>query len=489
MAPLDMMKRLLVLASLFAAVSAKTVKLDFWKNKPSHKSTLPRRSDHFTSPVTGDDYQDLYFIDVNIGTPPQPFSLLLDTGSSDTWVPSTDASICVYGRCEHGAYVKNMSSTYSLVEEGTFFLQYADLTYAKGDYFTDVLSFSEAVSITNTTMTNANDTDNTQGVMGLGFRKNLASLRNGEILDFRTVPEQLKAQGHIDRVAYSLYLDSSDDNRGSILFGGIDPTRYTGELVALPLSTDQDGEYSEFRVALTQMSIHDGNSTRALTQPSFSKPALLDSGTTLSNLPQDVINVITEGLGATLDEDTATRYVPCSYRQSNASLVYTFGGLDGVNVSVSLSELISEQLGDESMYSDGTPACALRIALAGDGDVILGDSFLRSAYVVYDLENFVVALAQAKVDDKAPDDDAAVTAIPSGTALPGATRTATVTASPPPTDLGTAATPTFDLPGVTITSTATAEAQSPSNAAGAIRMSRAAGAAMGFGVVALQLWC
>jgi hypothetical protein len=495
------MKRLLVFASIFAAVSAQAVKLDFWKNKPPHRSTLARRSDDDVgSPVTGDYWRVQYFINVTIGTPPQIFSLTLDTGSSDTWVPSADSWGCEDDGCiDYGAYNKNVSSTYSLVQEGTFFISYADASYALGDYFTDVLSFSDDVSITNTTMANANDTDMVQGLMGVGFRANLASLQNEEPFDFPTVPEQLKAQGHIDRVAYSLYLDSYDDNSGSILFGGIDPSRYTGELLALPLSTDPNGDYTEFRVALTQLSIRDGKSTRALTLPSFSAPALLDSGTSLSYLPQDVSDAILEGLGATLDEDSGWSYVPCAYRKSNVSLIYTFGGPDGVNVSVPLSELIGEQLGDESAYRDGTPACSLNIDHTTDDTtgIILGDSFLRSAYVVYDLENLVVALAQAKVDNKAPINDASVTAIPKGTALPGVTRTATVTASPAPTDaaysvyLGTQGTPTFNLPGVTITPTAKAEAeaQAESNAAGEIKISKAAGALVALGVVAVQLFC
>jgi hypothetical protein len=309
------------------------------------------------------------------------------------------------------------------------------------------------------------------------------------------VPEQLKAQGQIDRVAYSLYLDSYDDNRGSILFGGIDSSRYTGELLALPLSTDSNGDYSELRVALTQISIHDGKSTRALTLPTFSIPALLDSGTTYSLLPQDVADAITAGLGATADGSGYT-YVPCSYRESNVSLIYTFGGLDGVNVSVPLSEIIAEQLGDDSAYSDGTPACSLNLDGSGDDSdtgVILGDSFLRSAYMVYDLENFVVAIAQAKLDDKPAINSAAVTAIPSGSALPGVTRTATVTASLIPTDepssfsLSVAGTPTFSLPGVTAASTSSGEAGAQSNAAEGVRMSHAFGAAIAAGVVVLQL--
>ncbi|KAJ9613126.1 hypothetical protein H2200_003067 [Cladophialophora chaetospira] len=498
------MKQLLLLASVLAVASAKTVKLNFWKIKApatSHRATLVRRDDDFADPLTGDAQKIQYFINVTIGTPPQDFALQLDTGSSDTWVPAADSWGCEDDGCiDYGAFDKNVSSTYALLPggDGTFYISYADLSYASGDYFTDVLSFSKDDSITNTTMALANDTDQVQGLMGVGFRANEASLQNDEPFDFPTVPEVLKAQGHIDRVAYSLYLDSFDDNAGAILFGGIDSSRYTGELLALPLSQDAYGNYSEFRVALTQISIHDGKSTRALSQPDLSVPALLDSGTTYSYLPQDIVESLSEGLGATLSEDNGYYYVPCSYRKANVSLIYTFGGLDGVNISVPLSELISEQLGDESAYRDGTPGCTLMVeADPGDGSgTILGDSFLRSAYAVYDLENLVVALAQAKVDDKpAISSGDAVKPIPSGTALPGVTRTATVTAAPIDTDaaysvyLGVEATPTFSLPGITAPAsiTGTVQAQQQGNGAGGMAVSNVMAALVGLGGVVFQL--
>ena len=122
-----------------------------------------------------------------------------------------------------------------------------------------------------------------------------------------------------------------------------------------------------------------------------------------------------------------------------------------------LTELISEQLSDDSSYADGTPACSVNFAGGGEdpntSGIILGDSFLRSAYVVYDLENRIIAIAQAKLDNSPPINSAAITAIPSGTALPGVTRTVTVTATQPTdttgldANLGTPGDPDIQLAG------------------------------------------
>jgi hypothetical protein len=45
-------------------------------------------------------------------------------------------------------------------------------------------------------------------------------------------------------------------------------------------------------------------------------------------------------------------------------------------------------------YSNGAAACQLGLQAAGDLPVLFGDTFLRSAYAVYDLDNNRIALAQ-----------------------------------------------------------------------------------------------
>jgi hypothetical protein len=72
--------------------------------------------------------------------------------------------------------------------------------------------------------------------------------------------------------------------------------------------------------------------------------------------------------------------------------------------------------------SDGvTPACLLGITPAGN-DFILGDTFMRSAYIVFDLDNNEISMAQANIGEL---DVQADTILPIGTgptAVPSATK-------------------------------------------------------------------
>jgi hypothetical protein len=69
-------------------------------------------------------------------------------------------------------------------------------------------------------------------------------------------------------------------------------------------------------------------------------------------------------------------------------LDFTFSA-DGPTISVPINELVLAM-----GVSRGEEVCILGIGPAGDSISVLGDTFLRSAYVVYDLENNQIALAQ-----------------------------------------------------------------------------------------------
>jgi len=331
------------------------------------------------------------------------------------------------------------------------------------------------------------------GVMGISFA-------SGETICWEhdecsrivpTVVDQLKAAKYTQRNAYSLYLNDLQSDSGSILFGAIDTAKYSGPLIALPMQPDGQGNVTDFSVSLTSVSIYtaDGK-TQKLSSPDLAVPALLDSGTYDTELPASIANAIISGMGAVYSG--GSNIVPCRYTNADATIIFGFGGPGGPQISVPMSEMVVDA---GITFSDGSKACYLGIDAVDEslgGSIILGDTFLRSAYVVYDLENQVIALAQAKFNVT----DSSVVPIPSGTGLPGVSTTATVavattvagslttpvggpasataTASASSTNIQTG-TPTFDLgPGISALGTG-----SPSIHSGAGRT-----LGVGFGAVA-----
>ena len=214
---------------------------------------------------------------------------------------------------------------------------------------------------------------------------------------------------------------TTESSTGSLLFGGVDSGKYQGPLTRLKLYPTKDPKaVNEFAVALTSVTAVSKSGTDKLGSSSFPAAVVLDAGATLSFLPPDLANQMYKEVGATVDEATGKAAVPCSYTSAGGYFAFGFGGAGGAVVNVSMSELVLGAVGNyTSGPNKGQTACRFGIVPASEGaTLILGDTFLRSAYVVYDLINSEVALAQTKPN--ATDSNVSAFASLSATA-PGAT--------------------------------------------------------------------
>ncbi|PQE22314.1 eukaryotic aspartyl protease protein [Rutstroemia sp. NJR-2017a WRK4] len=225
-------------------------------------------------------------------------------------------------------------------------------------------------------------------------------------------PSQMVADKLINSNAYSLWLNDLDASTGSILFGGVDTAQYHGQLETLPIQKES-GYYAEFLITLTEVTL--GSSVIAKNQ---ALAVLLDSGSSLTYLPDAMTEAIYEVVGAQYDSSEGAAYVPCSLASNSSTLNFTF---TSPTISVDMNELVipvTSSSGRPLQFTDGTSACLFGIAPAGDSTSVLGDTFLRSAYVVYDLDNNEISLAQTNFNATST----SVVEITSGTtAVPDAT--------------------------------------------------------------------
>lgn len=414
------------IAPAIATPAPGTVGFNFEKRRMNAQDApvLSRRqSNTITAALTNEVL--LYFINVTVGTPGQPFSLQLDTGSSDIWFPAITADICQQDlqNCPFGTYNFSESSTYADPGLPEFQIQYVDGSQVSGAYISDVLNVGKT-QLTNMTMAAAL-TANTRGIgiMGIGFQSGEAAAQlNG--FTYPNVINVMKDEGFINTLAYSLWLDDLDSETGVILFGGVDRAKYHGSLVSLPIQLDsQTNSISSMTVAWTGLTVHGGGQKSDLS-PSEPQPAILDSGTTNTLLPDAIANDIFNGVGVLTDPSYGD-VVPCKLANDNLTFSFQFGGQGGPIVNVSLSEFVTPLLttdGSQPTFANGDPACTFAITAAGDNPILFGDSFLRSAYVVYDLENEEIGIAQTNFDSNRGDSD--VVAFQQSSGIPDAVSTA-----------------------------------------------------------------
>lgn len=320
----------------------------------------------------------------------------MDTGSSDLWVNVPTSKFCRYKEdCSiTGTFNPKASSTEKLVNHD-FKIKYADDRGASGDYVTDDLQFS-GHKLKEVQFGLGLVSSSRIGLIGIGYPIQEAYVINKKGKPFPNLPQILKNEGLINSQAYSLWLNDRKASHGSLLFGGVDTAKFHGTLTTLPI-VKKNGRFEHFSVNLTGIHFTNDTGTIPFASGKSSLPAavLLDSGSSLMTLAKSVAIEIYNTLKVVSYNDRVA-VVDCGLGQENSTLDFSFAT---AMIRVPMSELVLpillDQYGHEITTSDGTPLCRLGITYAAEltDPLVLGDTFLRSAYVVYDMTNNEVSIA------------------------------------------------------------------------------------------------
>ncbi|OKL56473.1 hypothetical protein UA08_08199 [Talaromyces atroroseus] len=391
----------LALFGLAASALAEPQVLHMPLTRNPNANRLAKRNGDALVDITNDLSEGLYYVNASVGTPGQEIQLTLDTGSSDIWFFGANSCDENTTDCFGGTYNPSKSSSVTVLNpKGAFSIQYGTAgSNVTGNYITDDFSVG-AASVKNLTMAYATYAAYVPtGVMGIGFDTNEA-ITDEYGSPYPNFVDVLVSQNVTKTKAYSLWLNDLDSSTGNILFGGYDTKKFSGELLTVDIQPDEmSGEITSMTVAWTSLNVTANSKTTQVTKSDFTSPALLDSGTTITIVPDDIYYALFEYFQAESDGE-GDAIVKCSLLDSSdGTLDFGFGGTGGPVVKVPFSELAlpaTDTNGNWLAFEDGELACVLGLEGTDDGEmpVIFGDTFLRSAYVVYDLTNKQISLAQ-----------------------------------------------------------------------------------------------
>ncbi|MCJ1387535.1 hypothetical protein MMC18_000378 [Xylographa bjoerkii] len=385
-----------------SASAPKAIGFEFERRK-APPGALTKRS-NVNVPLLNTQNSFIYVANVSVGSPPQNVSMQIDTGSSDFWINTPDSMQCTQRSCPLGAYSANESTT-SKYLSSDFIATYAIDGTATGDFITDDVSFS-GVTVKGLEMGVGYNSTCLANIWGVAYPAAEAIVQNNPNGMYNNSVLQMVSQGLIQSPTYSLWMNDVAASAGTILFGGIDTAKFQGPFQVLPIVADpEDGKMDALMVNVTSISLSTGGAVPLSTNATeFPQAAMLETGTPTITVPNDVFVNIANQLNVTLVQGIAL----CDCALANSSTTVNFG-FAGLNISVPLKSIVEIPTAvDLELFahtSQQLPSgtCIFGIDPISSGNfatMLLGDSFLRSAYVVYDLANNQIGMAATNFNPK-----------------------------------------------------------------------------------------
>lgn len=255
---------------------------------------------------------------------------------------------------------------------------------ASGDYATDLLQFNYQKTPLDLQFGIMYTAESLHlGICGVGFTNSEAQVNRGSP-SYDNLPAILVKSGLIASRAYSLWLGDREIFGGQILFGGVDTGKYIGNLVTFDLVPGPvSAVVDQFFIPMLGVQIT-GSDKIAYTPlgGATGYDVLLDSGTTLVLLPQALTNAIYDLFDVSYQ--SGTPIVECAVAMSSVTIDFIF---TGITIKVPMSQMVLRYSNLPSGY------CGFGVGSSDGLFPILGDTFLTSTYVVYDLDNSQVSIA------------------------------------------------------------------------------------------------
>ncbi|TKR87244.1 hypothetical protein L596_011674 [Steinernema carpocapsae] len=383
------MFKILVLAALVAVLNAAVFKHEIssagsrraqmmaagtWKDELVKIMKLKASgSQHFI-----DYYDNFYLGNITLGTPAQPFTIVLDTGSSNLWVINSQ---CTSQACQGypGAPTKKRfdeSKSNTFKPDGTpFSIQYGSGS-CDGKLGVDTLTFGGLTYATQKFGVSDDIADvfgyqPVDGILGLGWPA---------LAEDNVVPPMQNVLNQLDQPLFTVWMDrhvkqTHGGNGGLITYGAVDTQNCDSQVNYVPLTSLT---YWQFAQDGIQVGSYKYNRQDQV---------ISDTGTSYLYMPTEVMESVANELGAQLDWDSDSYTVDCNGKYPDVNLI--IGGHKHTIPSV-------EYVLDLGL---GNGKCTLAMAGQDTGGYgpswILGDTFIRSFCQVYDIGGKRIGFAKA----------------------------------------------------------------------------------------------
>ncbi|KAJ8412041.1 hypothetical protein AAFF_G00143080 [Aldrovandia affinis] len=303
-----------------------------------------------------------YYGVISIGTPPQSFKVIFDTGSYNLWVPST---LCNSKACDnHAKFNPQKSSTFKSTSKPL------SIYYGTGS-MTGVLGY-DTVQVGGIIITDQvfglSQTEapimaymQADGILGLAF-----PVPSGATPVF----DNMMTKGLVSQDLFSVYLSSSVEG-SMVTFGGLDSSYYTGDIKWIPLSHEVFWQISMESITINGYTVACSGGCQAI----------VDTGTSFIVGPISDITNLNAWVGAYTDTQ-GDAIVSCSNIDKMPDLNFN---INGHSFTISASAYVRQ-----SNYG-----CSTGFGVSDAQLWILGDVFIRQYYTIFDRTSQMVGLAKS----------------------------------------------------------------------------------------------
>ncbi|KAI0324295.1 aspartic peptidase A1 [Cubamyces sp. BRFM 1775] len=303
-------------------------------------------------------------------------TLLVDTGSSNTWV---------------GAAKPYMPSESTEFTGDAVAVEYGSGAFA-GFEVLDTITLADGLTLYNQSIGVALTAEGFDGIDGiLGYVPHLSgSFPTNPDKCVPTVTDTAWDAGLLDHYAVGISFHPSEDEEqinGELTYGGVDRTKFDGPIHYVPLTTTPSAsEYVGYDQSITY-----GDNTTILR----TSAGILDTGTTLILIATDAFQEYQNVTGGVPDDDTGLLRITEEQYGNLQDLYFNIGEVKYAltpNAQI-WPRALNEEIGGTT---DGIYLIVNDLgSLSGQGlDFINGMSFLERFYAVYDIGNSRVGLAE-----------------------------------------------------------------------------------------------